>query len=281
MTNPTNPTKGHELLTRYWDDWKRRIRRDGKRGNADFRIRPAALNDSQRVHERSEKLGADRFATFKSLVAAYENKPNLENYLRLRREIPEAEIDIALFGGPDPLFTLEPQLRKHGIDPLLVAGAQDACVPDMDELSLRLMECLVAREKLPKSGPRHIEMRRNAISDALVDYLIVMMLEATEWNKEGAPNEIPSSLIVLIRERLCGAGPDLREELLSSEKQKRAAYIAAQHFEDLKQVSGRKLSPLTGISKTTLDRWVKSTKFKESFVLMKRFLAEKASQKSK
>ena len=97
-------------------------------------------------------------------MASYQEEPTLENYIRLRREVPEAEIDIALFGGIDPLFHLEPELRKHDIDPQIVYGASDAFVPDMDELSLRLMECLAARDKLPKSVPRHIEMRRNAIA---------------------------------------------------------------------------------------------------------------------
>jgi len=177
-----------------------------------------------------------------------------------------------LFGGIDPLLHLEPELKKHDIDRLLVAGALDAIVPDMDELSLRLMERLVAREKLPKKGPGHIEMRRNAISDALIDYLIVMMLEATDWNTESQPNEIPSSLIVLIRERLRGAWPDLRKAYLSSEERDNAAHSAARHFETFEQISVRKLERLSGKSRMTASRWLKDPRFKDSFELMKKNL---------
>jgi hypothetical protein len=250
--------------------WQRRLR-----------IHPTAFNDPQRSRELAERLGSDRFSIFKSLVAAYQKKPNLENYVRLRREVPEAEIDIALFGGLDPLYALEPKLIKHDIDPELVAGALDGSMLNMDELSLRLMECLVAKKKLPKSGPKNIEMRRNAISDALVDYLIVMMLEATEWNKESALNEIPSSLIVLIRERLRGAWPDLRKEYLSSNERKRGAYLAAHHFKDFTEISVRSLEALTGTSRMTASRWLKDPSFKESFEWMKKALAEKESQKPK
>jgi hypothetical protein len=205
--------------------WQRRLR-----------IHPTALNDPRRSLELAEKLGSDRFSIFKSLVASYQKEPNLENYVRLRRGVPDAEIDIALFGGVDPALSIEEHLSKHGIDPLLVYGALDAFLPDMDELSLRLMECLVAREKLPKGAPGHLDMRRDAISDALVDYLIVMMLEATEWNKQTAPNQIPSSLIVLIRERLRGAWPDLRKKYLSRQEQEGGAYLAAHHFETFEQI---------------------------------------------
>ena len=244
-------------------------------------IHPSALNNSQLEPVLARRLGSDRLSTFRCLVDAYQKKPNLENYVRLRREVPEAEIDIALFGGIDPLFHLEPELRKHDIDPQIAYRVSDACVPDMDELSLRLMQCLVAREKLPKSGPRHIEMRRNAISDPLVDYLIVMMLEATEWNKESAPNEIPSSLIVLIRERLRGASPDLRKDYLAREERQHGAYLAAHRFKDFKEISVRKLRTLTGWSQGTASRWLKDPNFKEWFEWTKKALAEKDAQKPK
>ena len=242
-------------------------------------IHPSALNNPKLEPVLARRLGSDRLATLRCLVNAYQKKPNLENYVRLRREVPEAEIDIALFGGIDPLFRLEPELKKHDIDYRLVAGALDAIVPDMDELSLRLMECLVAREQLPESGSRYIDMRRNAISNPLVDYLIVMMLEATEWNKESAPNEIPSSLIVLIRERLRRASPDLRKEYLTSEERHRGVYLAAHRFKDFKEISVRKLMALTGWSQGTASRWLKDPSFKESFEFIKKALAAKDAQK--
>ena len=277
-TKPKEATEaGNELLPHFEQadsqkqlEWKRRAR-----------IHPTALNDPERTLEQIEKLSSEHLESFKSLAAAYQKQPNLENYVRLRRCVPDAEIDVALFGGLDPLFALEPHLREHNIDPQRVAGALDAFLPDMDELALRLMECLVAKKKLPKSGPGHLQMRRDAISEALVDYLIVMMLEATEWNKENAPNHIPSSLIVLIRERLRGAWPDLRKEYLSSQARENAAHLAARYFKFGETISARKLEALTGRSRMTASRWLKDPKFKESLELMRKLLAENKSEKPK
>src|SRR5262245_56456082 len=76
-----------------------------------LRIHPSALNDPQLEPKLCHTLDSDQLATFRSLVGAYQQKPNLENYVRLRRDVPEAEIDIALFGGLDPLSALEPHLK--------------------------------------------------------------------------------------------------------------------------------------------------------------------------
>jgi hypothetical protein len=188
------------------------------------RIHPAALNKPERTAELIRMLGSDqRLALFKELASKYVNLPSLDNYLRLRREIPEAEIDVAVFGGFEVLFALDSDLKKHGIDPDLVAGILDAFEPAIDKLSLRLMECLSVRSKIHKSGPKHIERRREAIRDALVDYLIVLMLEAMEWNKSH-PIVIPSSLIVLIRDRLCGPNPDWHEAYRSRRERECGVY---------------------------------------------------------
>jgi hypothetical protein len=78
-----------------------------------------------------------RFASFKEFVGYYEKKPTLENYLRLRREFPGVEIKSGLFGTSDLDFALEPELIKNGIDPNIVASANNAYEPDVDKLSLQ------------------------------------------------------------------------------------------------------------------------------------------------
>src|SRR5439155_15560608 len=114
---------------------------------------------------------------FKQLVIAYRHDPTLERYIQIRREFPEVEIQISHFGGIEALFALEDDFKRQGIDAELVAGALDSDEPSIDALSLQLLECLAARDKLPNDGPGHIEKRRNAISDATVNYLISIMLE--------------------------------------------------------------------------------------------------------
>jgi len=95
----------------------------------------------------------ERLKLFMEKVVAYRKAPSIENYLRVRREFPEVEIQVARFGGIEALFKLEKDFEKQGIDPHLVAGALDADEPSVDALCLRLLELLTARDRLPKSGP--------------------------------------------------------------------------------------------------------------------------------
>ena len=134
---------------------------------------------------------------------------------------------------------------------------------DTDELSLRLMECLIARANILNRGPgpRHIEERRGAISDSFVNYFIVMMLEAIEWNKEKRP-VIPSSLIALIRQQLCGPTPDIRKAYISDEKREHAAYVIARKSAFNKKLSARTLAKLVGVKKSTAAIWLADPKFK-------------------
>jgi hypothetical protein len=134
------------------------------------------------------------------------------------------------------------------------------------------MECLLAKNSLPSTGTGAIDQRRSAISDTLVNYLIVMMLEAMEWNKSD-PIVIPSSLIVLLRERLCGEMPDLRQAYLSRQEKDHAAFLAAEHFRLGDTISVRKLAKLAGVSKSTADRWLADPEFQRSLTLHRKFLA--------
>jgi hypothetical protein len=230
------------------------------------RIHLGALNKPEQRTELVKKLGEQRLSLLIERAATYQKTPSLENYLRLRRDIPEVEIDVAMFGGLDVLFSIEPDLKKHGIDPDLVADAFEAYEPAIDLLTLQLMECLVARNNLPKSGPRHIDKRKEAIDDPLIDFLIVTMLEAMEWNKEYTSLEIPSSLIVLIRDRLCGPNPGLRKGHLSKQTKLNAAFLAAQYFKPAggETISVRKLADIAGVGRSTAERWLKDQSFQQS-----------------
>jgi hypothetical protein len=149
-----------------------------------IQIRPSTLQGPQRTDQLRGKLGSDaRLAQFKTLVSAYEHDPDLENYVRLRRDFPEVEIDVGQFGGVEQFYELEPELSRHGIEEVVALGAFDADQFDIDELSLRLMECLISRAKALNRVPGYIDERRRAISDTLINYLIVMMLEAMEAKK--------------------------------------------------------------------------------------------------
>ena len=172
---------------------------------------------AERAREQNElakKLGwePERLARFKQLVLRYEKDPTIANYLQIRRDFPEAEVEVGIFSGIDAPFKFEEKLAGQGFDPTLIVGALDAYEPDIDAVCLRLLELLEAKRNLPKEGVGIIEERHKAISETTVNYLIVEMFEAID--RCGGWIRIPTSLVVLLREQLCRSSPDLHQQYL-------------------------------------------------------------------
>jgi hypothetical protein len=242
------------------------------------RIHFDSLSDPDRQAQLLEIFGsAQRLRLFKKMAKGYRELPSLENYLRLRENFSEAGLNVAVFNELSNLPTLEPELERLGIPSDLVAGALDAYEPDIDELSLRLMGCLVARDKLPKGGPGDVEKRRQAIGDALVDYLIATMLEAMEKN----PIVIPPSLIALIRDRLCGPNPDWAASSRSMAWDINLALWAALGFKPDEKISSRKLSNRLGINRITrikASRLLSKPWFQQQLEYFRRLVASQTFQ---
>jgi hypothetical protein len=232
---------------------------------------PNVIEDGDAARERTRKLteltqrfawNADRLELFRRLVAGYWKDRNIQNYLEIRRNFPEIDIQVSLFGGLDPILSIQQDLEKQGIDFDLVVYALDGDEVDIDALSLHLLECLVARSKLPTTGPGHIQKRRSAISDTTVNFLIVVMLEAMDWHEE--VSRVPGSLTVLIREQITGMQPDLFGSWMTSKKRNDAAHIVAQLCRPGRQMPVRKLAQLAGVSRSTAARWLSDRQFQES-----------------
>jgi hypothetical protein len=109
---------------------------------------------------------------FNQFTKQYKASPTIENYVRLRRQYPDAEIEIATTGGIKFLFSQEKELLSYGINARTVTGVLDADPDAHAELSLKLLELLIKRQKIEKSGATHIVSRKKAISDTFVNYLI-------------------------------------------------------------------------------------------------------------
>jgi hypothetical protein len=196
------------------------------------------------------------YSRFKALMDAYEREPTLENYVRFRRTFGVSGTDVARFTEFDS-FAIEAELRSFRIDPWLVNGALDGDERQMDELTLRLMEALIEREKIERNGGSHLQSRRIAISDSLVDFVIVAMMEAAESHD----SPIPSSLIALVRERLCGTAPDRYKEFLRMQRRRDAIALAAIKF-PTGSVSIRRLAALIEVEPSTISRWFRDGDFK-------------------
>jgi hypothetical protein len=226
-------------------------------GSAVFR----SYDPQQKIEKVAKQIGWSnhRLDIFTQLVTAYRQNPTIENYVRVRRLFPEVGIQVAEFGGIEPLFALEDDLKKVGVAPDLVAAALDANEPSIDALCLRLLQCLITRENLPKDGPGFIQKRRRAISDSTVNYLIVAMLESYDWHEETF--RVPASLIVLIRHQLCGTSPDLHKEFLSRERRQNVAISVGQRLKPGEKLSINKLRNWTDIPRSTAARWLNDDDF--------------------
>ncbi|MFZ3311961.1 MAG: hypothetical protein WA280_21645, partial [Xanthobacteraceae bacterium] len=101
-------------------------------------------------------FGSKADGGFNELTKAYKQTPTIENYVRLRREDPAAEIEISILGGMEPLFYMEDELRRFKIDPLLVASIMDADSDAIGEISHYLMEKIIEGRSLQKEGKSHL-----------------------------------------------------------------------------------------------------------------------------
>lgn len=218
----------------------------------------------QKIREITQKFGwtKKRFDKFKSLAVACRNEPSIKHYLAIRTEFPELDIQIGFSDGIDALFILEAKFRQYGIDPVLVAGATDGFEPDIDKLCLALMECIVARDMI--SGPGQTQRRRATISDAMVNYLIALMLEGLDLHNEMV--QVPASLILLVRHQLGPLKGDLHDEYRSREAKLQVARRVGQLLEPDGKLSINLLVKLASqsnkpISRATAARWLKDKEF--------------------
>jgi hypothetical protein len=155
------------------------------------------INDNAPLNRNTRSYGRDEEGNFNASSKAYKENPSIENYVRLRRLNPEDEIEVTVVEAS--LDAMLPELKKYGIDAPLFAGLFDGDPDSISEVSLLLMERLVERKELSKTGGTHLIRRGLAIPDKLVNYLIALMLDGLGWNDW---LYIPGDLIVLVRERL-------------------------------------------------------------------------------
>jgi hypothetical protein len=227
-------------------------------------INPGAAERRQKLDAIREQLGwsEQRLADFQRLVVEYGRSSNTAVYLKIRRTFPEVEIQIPRFGGIEFVFAFEDKLKGAQISPELVVDALDSSEPAIDALCLRLLELLAQRDALPKSGPGYIDKRRAAISDALVNYLILIMLEG--YDRYGDGSRVPASLIVLIRRQLSGESPDLYEEQRAHDKRMTVALLYAEKLDVGERLSVSDFAKTFALPRSTAGRWLASEEFQRS-----------------
>jgi hypothetical protein len=189
---------------------------------------------------------------FNALTKAYKSNPTIENYVRMRRESPDVEIEVSVTGGLDWLFANEQLLRDIGAEPQWFASALDANPEAISKLSLHLLERIVERKLAEGAGQTHVVSLGKGISDSLVNYFVAVMLDALSWNDE---LEIPRDLIVLVRHQLIGDGETAQSKQLQVHRlEQNIRFIGAQLLEQGKQPTARKIAKILGVNASTVSR---------------------------
>jgi hypothetical protein len=189
---------------------------------------------------------------FSELSKKFKRNPTIENYVKLRRESPDEEIEIAVSEGIEWLFANEKSLREIGIDPQWVASALDANPEAISKVSLRLLEKIIERRHTKNKGETHVVSRGKGISDSMVNYLAAMMLDSLSWNNE---LEIPRDLIVLLRYQIIGDGETEQSKQVQSHKLEHdIGMIGAQLLEQGLQPSARTIAKILDVNPSTVSR---------------------------
>lgn len=198
----------------------------------------------------------------KKAVSDYTARPSLRKYLRLRKKFPEMEIEINAVTNLNSVLLLKDDFKKENIEPDLVEQALLGSVDGIEALAMRVLELLVLKSLIPKSGPGHIQLRRRSISEAMINYLIVLMMEAFDWNK--SIGRMPRSLVLLVQHHLGGASSDLNATYLARERRSNLIDEVAELLRPGEKLSIRTLARIAGMPRGTAAHWLADNEFKRS-----------------
>ena len=205
-------------------------------------------------------FGTEEDGGFNKVTKAYKRSPSLELYVRLRREQPDAEIEVSVTGGMDQLYFMENELKSYGFDPHLYASILDADPDAISEMSLQIMEKMIDAHARKKAGETHLARRRLIIPDKLIDWLISCMLDSLSWNDD---LHIPRDLIVLLRERLGGSVLEYEQANDSYQRRWNALVFGGMLRAKGEEVSMRKIAAALGVAPSTVSRWFPDGNFQD------------------
>lgn len=201
---------------------------------------------------------SDPAAEQKRISKNFKKNPSIKHYVQLRRQYPDVEIEVATNRGMDWLSHNYQLLEEMEIDTMLVAGALDADAADISELSLRIMELLIARGELEVLGDTHLQSRGKSIRDGFVNYSIALMLDALSWKDV---LEVPRDLIVLIKHVLGAETSNEAEKIDTSNRRFNALYTAAHLRKNGKSSTMADVARAMGVSRSTVTRWFPEDEF--------------------
>ncbi|MGL5362985.1 MAG: hypothetical protein ACRDBH_08900, partial [Bosea sp. (in: a-proteobacteria)] len=174
----------------------------------------------------------------------------------LRREFPDAIIEVAINGGIDQSFNLQTHIESCGIHIDDYIGIIDCEDEAISKVCLFLLENIERSNNLKRNGETHLSSRMKVIPEKTVVWLIACMLDAQSWYGN---LELNRDLIVLIRHVIMPGVSELEEISLIREKRQQAAIIAGQMFARGQIPSYRNVASLLKVQPSTVKRWFQDT----------------------
>jgi hypothetical protein len=209
----------------------------------------------------ARNVGSSEGGGFNEITKKYKADPSIENYVRLRRGNPEAEIEISKVGGFESMFYMREELARYGIDPELLGGILDADQDAISEMALRLMEKIIEARDIAADGETHLIRRGLAIPEKLLDWVICCSLDALSWNDDLM---IPRDLIVVIRERLGGSNLHYEKEGAIRQNKQNAGLIAGQLMARGVVPTFKIIGQALGVAPSTVKRWFGPGEFEQA-----------------
>jgi hypothetical protein len=208
----------------------------------------------------AQSFGSSEGGGFNEITKIYKADPSIENYVRLRRGNPEAEIEVRTVGSFESMFYMREELARYGIDPELLGGILDADQDAISEMALRLMEKIIEARAIAADGKTHLIRRGLAIPEKLIDWIISCSLDALSWNDDLM---IPRDLIVLMRERLGGSNLHYEKEGKIRRNKQNAGLIAGQLMARGVVPSFKIIGEALGVAPSTVKRWFGPGEFEQ------------------
>lgn len=208
----------------------------------------------------ARNFGSSEAGGFNEITKKYKADPSIENYVRLRRGDPEAEIEVRTVGSFDSMFYMREELARYGIDPDLLGGILDADQDAISEMALRLMEKVIEARAIAADGESHLIRRGLAIPEKLIDWIICCSLDALSWNDDLM---IPRDLIVLVRERLGGSNLHYEKEGEIRQNKQNAGLIAGQLMARGINPTFKIIGEALGVAPSTVKRWFGPGEFEQ------------------
>jgi hypothetical protein len=204
--------------------------------------------------------GVKEDGDFNEITLRYKQNPTMENYLALRRDHPDEEIEVSASGGLDILFRIEPELQKYGFDPADIAAVLDANPEAVSKVALQCMEKLIEAKELAANGETHLVGRGLAVPPALIDWIIIVALDGMSWTDE---LEIPRDLIVLIQNRLGGIQGKYYRYNETRERKQAALFIAGQMLARGEKAGVRRIARVLGLEASSVSRMFAEGEFEQ------------------